>query len=80
MNRRQRIPIFGTALALRANAQDRMNSATASPSVATLSAEQAARKEDFWFQVRHAFTVERNFPNFNNGSLCPAHSNPAMRC
>lgn len=28
--------------------------------------------EDFWFQVRHAFTVERNVLNFNNGSLCPA--------
>ena len=72
MKRRELMPIFGSALALSANAQERVNSVAASPSVATLSAEQAATNEDFWFQVRHAFTVERNFLNFNNGSLCPA--------
>lgn len=44
----------------------------ATPSVAAQSPEEAARHEDFWFQVRHAFTVDRNILNFNNGSLCPA--------
>ncbi|WP_321477751.1 aminotransferase class V-fold PLP-dependent enzyme [uncultured Paludibaculum sp.] len=34
--------------------------------------EQAARNEDFWFQTRLAFSVDRNLLNFNNGSLCPA--------
>lgn len=60
MHRRHLITALGTAWA------------AATPSVAAESPEQAARNEDFWFQVRHAFTVDRNFLNFNNGSLCPA--------
>jgi len=69
MHRRELLPIFG-AIALRANAQERVKSAASS--VAGVATHDAARNEDFWFQVRHAFTVERNFLNFNNGSLCPA--------
>ena len=34
--------------------------------------EATASNEDFWFQTRMAFTVDRNLLNFNNGSLCPA--------
>lgn len=34
--------------------------------------EATAANEDFWFQTRLAFTVDRNLLNFNNGSLCPA--------
>ncbi|MBS1876838.1 MAG: aminotransferase class V-fold PLP-dependent enzyme [Acidobacteria bacterium] len=71
MNRRELFPIFG-ALALRANAQQQVRLAANSLAAAGASAQKAARDEDFWFQVRHAFTVERNFLNFNNGSLCPA--------
>ena len=36
------------------------------------SPQQAAQNEDFWLQMRLAFTVDRNMLNFNNGSLCPA--------
>lgn len=36
------------------------------------SPQQAAQNEDFWLQMRLAFTVDRNLLNFNNGSLCPA--------
>jgi isopenicillin-N epimerase len=70
MTRRDLLPVFG-ALALRADAQEIASNA-ATRSAGSQSADQAARNEDFWFQVRHAFTVERNFLNFNNGSLCPA--------
>jgi selenocysteine lyase/cysteine desulfurase len=69
MHRRQLLPAFG-ALALQAGAQELLKPAASS--VANHSPEDTARNEDFWFQVRHAFTVERNFLNFNNGSLCPA--------
>ncbi len=31
-----------------------------------------ARDEDFWFNVRHAFTVDRNMINLNNGGVSPA--------
>jgi len=36
------------------------------------SAEEIARDEDFWWQVRHAFTIDRNSINLNNGSVSPA--------
>ncbi len=34
--------------------------------------QEAARDEDFWFEVRHAFTVDRSLINFNNGGCSPA--------
>ncbi len=34
--------------------------------------EEAARNEDFWLQIRHAFTIDRNSINLNNGSVSPA--------
>jgi isopenicillin-N epimerase len=35
-------------------------------------ADSVARDEDFWFNVRHAFTVDRNMINLNNGGVSPA--------
>ena len=35
-------------------------------------ADTLARDEDFWFQVRHAFTVDRNIINLNNGGVSPS--------
>ena len=46
--------------------------ATAAQQILTQSPAQAAQNEDFWLQIRMAFTVDRNMLNFNNGSLCPA--------
>jgi isopenicillin-N epimerase len=34
--------------------------------------EQTAADEDFWFRVRHAFTIDRNSINLNSGSVSPA--------
>jgi isopenicillin-N epimerase len=36
------------------------------------AADTVARDEDFWFNVRHAFTVDRNMVNLNNGGVSPA--------
>ncbi|MCX6620101.1 MAG: aminotransferase class V-fold PLP-dependent enzyme, partial [Acidobacteria bacterium] len=34
--------------------------------------EDVAQDEDFWFNIRHAFAVDRNLINLANGSVCPA--------
>jgi selenocysteine lyase/cysteine desulfurase len=47
-------------------AQAAAQSATGRP------ADTVARDEDFWFQVRHAFTVDRNIINLNNGGVSPS--------
>ena len=44
----------------------------ASRSRTHLSPEAVAWDEDFWFQVRHAFTIDRNQINLNSGSVSPA--------
>jgi len=35
-------------------------------------ADMVARDEDFWFNIRHAFTVDRNIINLNNGGVSPS--------
>jgi selenocysteine lyase/cysteine desulfurase len=47
-------------------AQSAVASASARP------ADSVARDEDFWFNIRHAFTVDRNMINLNNGGVSPA--------
>jgi selenocysteine lyase/cysteine desulfurase len=34
--------------------------------------DDVAGDEDFWFEVQHAFTVDRTLINFNNGGVCPS--------
>jgi selenocysteine lyase/cysteine desulfurase len=41
-------------------------------SVAGRPADLVARDEDFWLNIRHAFTVDRNIINLNNGGVSPA--------
>jgi selenocysteine lyase/cysteine desulfurase len=41
-------------------------------SVASLSPEQAAQDEDFWFQIQQAFTVGRGIINLNSGGVSPS--------
>jgi isopenicillin-N epimerase len=45
---------------------------TAVQSVAGRPADTVARDEDFWLHIRHAFTVDRNMINLNNGGVSPA--------
>src|SRR5436305_11716075 len=40
--------------------------------VARLSAEEAARDEDFWFDIQQAFSVTRGIVNLNNGCVSPS--------
>jgi selenocysteine lyase/cysteine desulfurase len=40
--------------------------------VAHLPAEEAARDEDFWFQIQQAFSVTRGIVNLNNGGVSPS--------
>lgn len=35
-------------------------------------ADTVARDEDFWMNIRHAFTVDRNMINLNNGGVSPS--------
>ncbi len=71
MERRTFLTTMGTAFAaLHGDAIERVRAATRS--LAGRSAEEVATDEDFWFQVRHAFTIDRNNINLNNGSVCPS--------
>jgi len=71
MNRRCFLRSAGASLAvLQSDSIDKVRAA-AKP-VADRSPEAVAADEDFWFQVRHAFTVDRNLVNFNNGGVCPS--------
>lgn len=40
--------------------------------VENLSPEEAARDEDFWFDIQQAFTVTRGIVNLNNGGVSPS--------
>src|SRR5688500_11426603 len=41
-------------------------------SVSGRPADLVARDEDFWLHIRHAFTVDRNIVNLNNGGVSPS--------
>jgi isopenicillin-N epimerase len=45
---------------------------SAAATVSGRPADVVAQDEDFWFNVRHAFTVDRNIINLNNGGVSPA--------
>jgi len=45
---------------------------SAAQSVAGRPADTVARDEDFWLNIRHAFTVDRNMINLNNGGVSPS--------
>jgi isopenicillin-N epimerase len=44
----------------------------ASDTTAGRTPRQLAADEDFWFEVREAFSIDRNIVNLNNGSVCPS--------
>jgi isopenicillin-N epimerase len=44
----------------------------AAETVAGRPADTVARDEDFWMNIRHAFTVDRNMINLNNGGVSPS--------
>jgi selenocysteine lyase/cysteine desulfurase len=60
----------GVVAAFQNDSMARAQSAAAS--VSGRPADAVARDEDFWFNVRHAFTVDRNIINLNNGGVSPS--------
>jgi len=44
----------------------------AARSVSGRPAEVVARDEDYWFNIRESFTVDRTLINLNNGGVSPA--------
>ena len=73
MDRRQVIQIATGAMSLvafQANAAEKAGAASAA--VAGRTPEDVARDEDYWTEIRNAFTIDRNVINFNNGYASPA--------
>lgn len=72
MNRRNlfRLAAGTTAAALQDHAIDRVSAAAASARDRT--PEDIAADEDFWSEIRSAFTVDRNVVNLNNGYVSPS--------
>jgi isopenicillin-N epimerase len=73
MDRRQAMQIATGAISLvafQAGAAER--AAAASAAMAGRTPEEVARDEDYWAEIRNAFTIDRNYINFNNGYVSPA--------
>lgn len=71
MNRRQMMMAAGAAIAaFQDTAVERVSAAASA--TAGRAANEVARDEDFWSEVRHAFTIDRSIINLNNGGVSPA--------
>jgi isopenicillin-N epimerase len=71
MDRRDFFRAAGTAaVAFSSDALPRLQAALAAQG--GKPADSLAIDEDFWFQVRHMFTVDRNIINLNNGGVSPS--------
>src|SRR5215469_4130163 len=60
----------GAAAAFEDNAIERVRAAASAVSGRT--PEDVARDEDYWSEIRGAFSIDRNIINFNNGHVSPA--------
>src|SRR3984957_3348910 len=71
MHRRR---FFGTSAGLLATLESGslLKAQKAVDSIVGRPADTVARDEDFWFNIRHAVTVDRNMINLNNGGVAPA--------
>ncbi|MCA1556063.1 MAG: aminotransferase, partial [Acidobacteria bacterium] len=76
-NRRRFLSSAGRGLGLAALSSSTVGAllkdvTAASARVAHLSAEDAARDEDFWFDIQQSFSVTRGIVNLNNGGVSPS--------
>jgi selenocysteine lyase/cysteine desulfurase len=69
MHRRSFLAAAAVA-AFQDNAIERVRAAASG--VAGRSPEEVAKDEDYWTEIRNAFTVDRTVLNLNNGHVCPA--------
>jgi selenocysteine lyase/cysteine desulfurase len=60
----------GAAAAFQDNAIERVRAAASG--IAGRTPEDVARDEDYWSEIRGAFSIDRNIVNFNNGHVSPA--------
>ncbi|HYH84654.1 MAG TPA: aminotransferase class V-fold PLP-dependent enzyme [Pyrinomonadaceae bacterium] len=77
LDRRRFLSSVGKGLGLAALASSAVASLlkdvnAAARRVARLSAEDAARDENFWFDIQQAFSVTRGIINLNNGGVSPS--------
>src|SRR5579862_4855781 len=73
MNRRDFFNITAGSVALAAFQDNAIpRAAAAGEAVNGRKAEDIARDEDYWTEIRNAFTVDRNVINLNNGHVSPA--------
>ncbi len=70
MRRRDFFRLGGALAALAPQAIDRVQAAA--KHVQDRTPESLAADEDYWAEVRTAFTVDRNIINLNNGGVCPS--------
>ncbi|MCO5297399.1 MAG: aminotransferase class V-fold PLP-dependent enzyme [Fimbriimonadaceae bacterium] len=63
---------LGSAIAAGAFRDDTLDLVAKLVSKADGVPELCAEDEDFWIQIQQAFTLDRNFANFNNGGVCPS--------
>ena len=71
MHRRRFLTAAGSTFAA-FQADSTARAQKASVLVAGRPADAVARDEDFWFNIREAFTVDRTIINLNNGGVSPA--------
>lgn len=73
MNRRDFFQITAGSVALAAFQDNAIpRAAAAGEAVNGRKAEEVARDEDYWTEIRNAFTIDRNVINLNNGHVSPA--------
>src|SRR5215475_15116023 len=73
MDRRSFFQIAAGSAAVAAFVNDAVPRArAASEAVDGRKPEDVARDEDYWTEIRNAFTVDRNVVNLNNGYVSPA--------
>ena len=62
----------GTLAAAAFHSEALARAQAAAAAVTGRAADTVARDEDFWMNIRHAFTVDRNMVNLNNGGVSPS--------
>ncbi len=67
---RRRLLHLAAAAAFQSHALDRVRAATGT--AGARSPEEIAGDEDFWSEIRSAFSIDRNIINFNNGYVSPS--------